>query len=66
MAAKLPQLKPIEVSTLIMLRVQPIVALLLCAFATIPAYASIARAEKSRSYWEISVQPWISSGATTG
>ncbi len=38
MAAKLPQLKPIEVSTLIMLRVQPIVALLLCAFVALPGF----------------------------
>ena len=38
MAAKLPQLKPIEVSTLIMRRVQPIVALLLCAFVALPGF----------------------------
>src|SRR5208283_3772307 len=38
MAAKLPQFKSIEVSTLIMLRVQPIVALLLCAFVALPGF----------------------------
>jgi outer membrane protein TolC len=38
MAAKLPQIKPIEVSTLTMLRVQPIVALLLCALVALPGF----------------------------
>ncbi len=38
MAAKLPQLKSLEVSTLTMLRLQPIVALLLCAFVALPGF----------------------------